>query len=208
MCKLCNTNRPSYVPRRPMVQETLLEFIDIVKDYTNEIPCRRCIDNYSRSYRRYGIQPDTYIIKSTLRSHSKHFSVKERKSAASILNKPADRYEIRVGVDIRKVVNNDSGLVVYRVSKSVNMQTVTKSFNTLSEAIEFRDKLYLVPSTRFKPSFVPIITYVARGIHSKKIDTANGVIVRYKVTWRSNDTSKCKIVDTLKEAKQIRKERP
>ena len=61
MCKLCNTDRPAHSAK--VFSPSIKEFIEIVQDYINEIPCTYCIRTYScnKNTRDYS-NLDKYIL--------------------------------------------------------------------------------------------------------------------------------------------------
>ena len=60
MCKLCNTDRPAHSTK--ILSPSIKEFIEVVQDYLNEIPCTYCIRTYScnKGTRNYDL--DKYIL--------------------------------------------------------------------------------------------------------------------------------------------------
>ena len=60
MCKLCNTDRPAHSAK--IFSPSIKEFIEVVQDYLNEIPCTYCIRTYScnKGTRNYDL--DKYIL--------------------------------------------------------------------------------------------------------------------------------------------------
>lgn len=61
MCKLCNTDRPEHSAK--IFSPSVKEFIEVVQDYLNEIPCTCCIRTYScnKNTRDYS-NLDKYIL--------------------------------------------------------------------------------------------------------------------------------------------------
>lgn len=45
MCKLCNTDRPEHSSK--ILSPSIKEFIEVVQDYLNEIPCTNCVRTYN-----------------------------------------------------------------------------------------------------------------------------------------------------------------
>ena len=207
MCKMCNIPEREPLSIDRVTLTIMKEFMTIFKDYAGEYPCRRCVDNYSTAYRQRNGSPDTFILKNMMRSYSRNFTLLERKRAKKVFTEQAEITQTTVGRALRKVYNADTGAVSYMVKKAINKKKIAKTFKTLEEAIQYRNILDTIPSTKFSPRFIPKMKKITEGIYSKTIDSPDGVIVRFRVTWEGKGIHKEKLVDTLEEAKQLRKEK-
>lgn len=60
MCKLCNTDRPEHSSK--ILSPQVKEFVEVVQEYLNEIPCTYCIRTYNcnKGTRNYDL--DKYIL--------------------------------------------------------------------------------------------------------------------------------------------------
>ena len=142
MCKLCNTDRKSYVPTRNNLKQESVEFIYIAKEYIGEFPCHACMANYLKMQSR-GIHDsvDSCVIKVLLKNYSKGLSaVSISRSNARYYAKlnPQSRTLEHIEENIRKVTNNHTGTTSYKVEKKISGKLYSKQFHSIDKAREYR----------------------------------------------------------------------
>jgi hypothetical protein len=139
MCKLCNTDRKPDI-KRCILRIEYKEFKDIVYQYTGEYPCSNCLDNYRTHFRNVDSKTvDNYIIDKLKQSIVLTYSTQSQKNKwYRLMNKHKPRdVEPVATVDhcIRKIYNH------FKVIVERNRIIYTKSFETLDEAIIYRNNL-------------------------------------------------------------------
>lgn len=133
MCKLCNTNKNS-AKIRIKYDKSIINFIATVYLYTDQIPCRDCIDAYKCIINKHPtINIDDWIINRLTKSY---FSTKLlnywRQKKSGNMQKC-----VTIECNITKVYRHEDALTFAFTSKR-NKTKVYKTFHTLEEAQQFK----------------------------------------------------------------------
>ena len=158
MCKLCNTNREPFIPSRKgtTTSKDLYKFVEICKDYLNEVPCKSCRMAYSmylnkRKKAKFIINPDEYIINKLFSTRIKNkvsnWNTVYRRTVEKIntydlalkkekLNNTKQRNtSFLLKKNITQIVYKNK--IVYKVQLTCNKKYFNKTCNTLEEAEAF-----------------------------------------------------------------------
>ena len=143
---MCNTDEPSYRENNPHgnIGKALREACLTAKDYTGEYPCHTVQKGFSRTIgTKRSI--DSYIINLLLKNNRTKKKHKEYLlSSRTLQNRRYDNQTIiktTVSKYIQKVKNNGSGTIKFLLRIQKESIKTLKSFETLSEAIVFRDNI-------------------------------------------------------------------
>ena len=151
MCKLCNDSDPSWVRKSNFgtpTSKAIEEACNIIVQYTGMYPCKKArslVGNALRSNVNKSI--DDIIINKLLRSHdvnNKRYTMINDKISRVGYNKTyQDKTLITTSSSkmIQQVLNRNTKHKVFKLRIKRKNLKVTKQFDTLSEAISYRDNI-------------------------------------------------------------------
>jgi len=146
MCKLCNTNRQP-IKIGILSSKKTIKFSNIVKEYTNELPCRNCRNAFMeiRTKKKYA---DEWILK---RLQASYIAMKGTSSEYTRAYSRVRKFENREMQAIRtyeqmenciqKSTNHSTNHITYRVVVRRKKETYCKDLPTLEEARQFRNTI-------------------------------------------------------------------
>ena len=129
MCRLCNTDRPKHSAK--VLSPSIKEFIGVVQDYLNEIPCTYCIRTYScnKATRNYDL--DKYILTKLYMAYRNFNSDKLRENKRVIKT-------VLPGILTVKTYNTIAyKVVVYKKNTRVHLGTTKSLKQALSMKIKY-----------------------------------------------------------------------
>ena len=129
MCKLCNTDRPEHSAK--VLSPSIKEFIEVVQDYLNEIPCAYCIRTYScnKGTRNYDL--DKYILTKLYMAYRNFKSQKLRDDKRTIET-------VLPGIQAVKTYNSISfKTYVFKGNTKVHLGTAKSLEQALSMKIQY-----------------------------------------------------------------------
>ena len=129
MCKLCNTDRPAHSAK--VLSPSIKEFIEVVQDYLNEIPCAYCIRTYScnKGTRNYDL--DKYILTKLYMAYRNFKSQKLRDDKRTIET-------VLPGIQAVKTYNSISfKTYVFKGNTKVHLGTTKSLEQALSMKIQY-----------------------------------------------------------------------
>ncbi len=147
MCRLCNNGNHEYLPTSSPSYDRLKNARDIVFQYTGKYPCKKALFSIKTFlYKRNIEELDQYIIKKLLTSYGGNVYGGKRICQTRqylFTDKPKEQLEeLKSKTTIITVCKNIVkksiiGCQTKFIAKSTKFKA--KSFNTLEEAIQYRD---------------------------------------------------------------------